>query len=124
MPRQENTIKSAEEQYEYQPIKYGYKAQTDDYHYYAHVNELITGEIILPVDKSLFFYGSDDAIVQFTNAICLSNQPPIALLGGVGIAVSGQTQHKKAISQFLNFIMQDQIVSGSYFDAGSTKMYI
>lgn len=27
----------------------------------------ITGEIILPVDKSLFFYGSDDAIVQFTN---------------------------------------------------------
>ena len=27
----------------------------------------IVGEIILPVDKSLFFYGADDAIVQFTN---------------------------------------------------------
>ena len=27
----------------------------------------ITGEIVLPADKSLFFYGSDDAVVKFLN---------------------------------------------------------
>jgi multiple sugar transport system substrate-binding protein len=56
--------------------------------------------------------------VQFTDAIGHLNQPPIALIGGVGIAVSRQTHHKKAIGRFLNFIMQDHIVSGSYFEAG------
>ena len=48
----------------------------------------------------------------------------MALLGGVGIAISAKSKQNQELQDYLHFIMREEILSGSYFDAGgqpSTK---
>jgi len=62
--------------------------------------------------------------IDFLNALSIHKENPFALLGGVGLAISAKSDHHNEISDYLQFIMQDEILSGSYFDAGgqpSTK---
>ena len=56
--------------------------------------------------------------IEFCNALSVKQEKPVALLGGVGLAVSSKSQHHKILSDYLRFIMQEQIISGAYFDSG------
>lgn len=56
--------------------------------------------------------------VRFLNVLNLPNQPPISLMGGVGIAVSSKTKFKDEIATYLSFIMKDSVIAESYFNSG------
>ena len=57
-------------------------------------------------------------LIEFLNAVSFKKESPVALLGGVGIAISVQSNHHQELANYLQFIMREEILSGSYFDAG------
>ncbi len=63
-------------------------------------------------------YGRGNGNIEFINAISIEANKPIALLGGVGIAVSSKTKLKEEIADYLYYILKEEVISGTYFDAG------
>jgi len=56
--------------------------------------------------------------LEFSNVFGFKGEQPTSLLGGAGIAVSSKSRNYSELAGFLRFIMRDEIMSGSYFEAG------
>lgn len=56
--------------------------------------------------------------IEFVNALSLKGKNPVALLGGVGLAISSKCDHQNEVSDYLQFIMQNEVMNGPYFEAG------
>lgn len=86
------------------------------------VLEHIDGSAEYAFAPLLFGYSNygriDQNTIVFTEALNFEQKSPSAIMGGVGIAVSSKTTHRIQIAEYLKFIMQDEILSGVYFDAG------
>lgn len=63
-------------------------------------------------------YSRANGHVEFFNATSLDEKKPISLLGGVGIAVSSRTEFKEEIAAYLCYILKEEVILGSYFNAG------
>ena len=61
-------------------------------------------------------YSQKGSPVKFSNALAVNSQNPVSLLGGVGLAISAYTRNKKECAEFMQFILQDEILSGCYFE--------